>query len=168
MQLRNRAHYHFHPAAPSLYRGLCFIADRTSTGYALYTPEEWDRAWSDPHFVVDACGRVLQRGAWTGDTAEVLVRVPEPRSDVVAEHGSLGLLSRPQRCDHGAPCVPGTARRLTSSGPAPTMRARRAGATTDGGDPAAIGLGAVVAIGDGAASRRTSGASGASTGLAIR
>ena len=85
MRLQNRAHYHFDPATPSLYRGLCFIADRTSTGYALYTPEEWDRAWSDPHLVVDARGRLLQRGAWTGYTAEALVRVPETRPDAATD-----------------------------------------------------------------------------------
>ena len=101
MQLQNRAHYHFEPATASLYRGLCFIADRTSAGYALFTPEEWDRAWSDPHLVVDARGRVLLRGAWTGYTAEALVRAPEPGPAAKADHGSLGLLSRPHRCDHG-------------------------------------------------------------------
>ena len=101
MRLQNRAHYHFDPATPSLYRGLCFIADRTSTGYALYTAEEWDRAWSDPHLVVDPRGRVLQRGAWTGYTVEALVRVAETRPAPVAGHQSLNLLSRPHRCDHG-------------------------------------------------------------------
>jgi len=101
MRLQNRAHYHFDPATPSLYRGLCFIADRTSTGYALYTAEEWDRAWSEPHLVVDARGRVLRRGAWTGYTVEALVRVAETRPAPVAGHQSLTLLSRPHRCDHG-------------------------------------------------------------------
>ena len=101
MQLQNRAHYHFEPATASLYRGLCFIADRTSTGYALYTPGQWDRPWSDPYLVVDAHGRVLERGAWTGYTAEALVRVPETRSDPSTDQGRLGLFSRPHRCDHG-------------------------------------------------------------------
>jgi len=81
MQLQNRAHYQFNPATPSLYRGLCFIADQTANGYALYTSEEWVRPWSDPHLVVDAHGRVLQRGAWTGYTTQALMRVP-PRPDL--------------------------------------------------------------------------------------
>jgi hypothetical protein len=102
MQLQNRALYRFDPATPSLYRGLCFIADRTSAGYALYTPEEWTRPSSEPHLVLDARGRVLQRGAWTGYTAEALVRVPETRPAPAADDGSLDLLSRPHRCDHGA------------------------------------------------------------------
>jgi len=102
MHLHNRAHYQFDPATAPLYRGRCFIADRTSTGYALYTPDEWDQPWSDPHLVVDARGRVLQHGAWTGYTAEALVRVAETRLDPATDHGSLGLLSRPHRCDHGA------------------------------------------------------------------
>jgi hypothetical protein len=101
MQLQNRAHYHFEPATASFYRGLCFIADRTSTGYALYTAEEWDRPRSDPHLVVDARGRVLERGAWTGYTAEALVRVPETGPNPTADRRSPGLLSRPHRCDHG-------------------------------------------------------------------
>ena len=106
MQLQNRAHYHFDPTSPSLYRGLCFIIDRTSTGFALYTPEQWARPWSDPHLVVDGRGRILERGAWTGYTAEVLVPVLETHSDPVAEQGDLGLQSRLHRCDHGARCVP--------------------------------------------------------------
>jgi hypothetical protein len=72
MQLQNRTHDHFDPTSPSLYRGLTFIADRTSIGYALYTPQQWDQPWSDPHLVVDAHGRILERGAWTGYTAEAL------------------------------------------------------------------------------------------------
>ena len=102
MQLQNRAHYRFDLRTAPLYRGLCFIADRTSIGYALYTPEQWDQPWSDPHLVVDARGRVLERGAWTGYTAEALVPAPETFSDPVAQLGNLDLLSRPHRCDHGA------------------------------------------------------------------
>jgi hypothetical protein len=102
MQLQNRAYYQFDPTATSLYRGRCFIADRTSNGYALYTPEEWDRPWSDPHLVVDARGRVLQQGTWTGYTAEALVRIPDTRPGTAAGHGGLDRFSRPHRCDHGA------------------------------------------------------------------
>jgi hypothetical protein len=90
MRLQNRAHYHFEPATASLYRGLCFIADQTSHGYALYTAEEWDRPWSDPHLVVDARGRVRHCGAWTGYTAEALVRVPEVRPVVMPLRGTTG------------------------------------------------------------------------------
>lgn len=86
MQLRNRAHYRFNPASPSLYRGLCFIADRTPTGYALYTPEEWSRPRSDPHLAVDARGRILRHGAWTGYTTAALVPAPECH----AERAGLG------------------------------------------------------------------------------
>ena len=100
MQLHNRACYQFDPSTVPLYRGLCFIVDRTSTGYALYTPAQWDRPWSDPDLVVDARGRILERGAWTGYTTEALVRIAETRPDPAQEHGSLGLLSRPHRCDH--------------------------------------------------------------------
>ena len=102
MHLQNRAHYRFDLRTAPLYRGLCFIADRTSSGYALYTPQQWDQPWSDPHLVVDARGRVLERGAWTGYMAEALVLVPETRPDPALEYGGRGLLSRPHRCDHGA------------------------------------------------------------------
>jgi hypothetical protein len=61
--------------AASLYRGLHFVAERTRNGYALHTLEDWCRGSSDPHFVVDARGRILHQGSWTGYTAEELVSV---------------------------------------------------------------------------------------------
>lgn len=107
MQLQNRAHYHFDPATPSLFRGLCFVADRTSTGFALYTPEEWAEPWSDPHLVVDPRGRILRAGAWTGYTIEALVRVDVPEPEETSPEGGapgdegITVVSRPHRCDHG-------------------------------------------------------------------
>jgi len=62
MYLRNRGIYRFDAAAPSLYRGIELIADRTLHGYALYTAAEWDVPASEPHFVVDTRGRILHRG----------------------------------------------------------------------------------------------------------
>ena len=40
MQLQNRGLYHFDLATPSFYRGPGFVVDRTSIGYALYTPDQ--------------------------------------------------------------------------------------------------------------------------------
>ncbi len=50
LRLRDRGQYRFDSSAVSLYRGL--------------------------HFVVDARGRILHRGYWTGYTAEELVAIP--------------------------------------------------------------------------------------------
>ena len=81
MHLCNRGVYQFNDAVASIYRGLRFVADRTLNGYALYTPEEWDVPWSDPHFVVDAHGRIRCQGAWTGYTVEELVSTGQARSE---------------------------------------------------------------------------------------
>ena len=81
MLLRNRALYQFDDMTASLYRGLRLIADRTLSGYALYTLEEWDVPRSDPQFVVDARGRILRHGSWTGYTVEELVPVSDAGVD---------------------------------------------------------------------------------------
>jgi hypothetical protein len=98
--------YRFDEATASLYRGLELIADRTLHGYALYTAAEWDTPWSDSHFVVDARGRILRRGAWTGYTAEELVPVPDAER-AAPGHGSLTLFARPRRHHHGTTIVAG-------------------------------------------------------------
>ena len=76
LRLQDRGHYRFDGMAASLYRGLRFVAERTRNGYALHRLEDWRRGSSDPHFVVDARGRILHRGFWTGYTAEELVAIP--------------------------------------------------------------------------------------------
>jgi len=107
MHLRNRGVYRFDAAAPSLYRGIELIADRTLHGYALYTAAEWDVPASEPHFVVDTRGRILRRGAWTGYTAEELVPVPGPAPDATPGHWPLARFARPRRHHHGDAIVDG-------------------------------------------------------------
>jgi hypothetical protein len=97
MQLRNRGIYRFDDATASLYRGLEVIADRTLYGYALYTREEWDTPWSDPHLVVDRRGRILRQGAWTGYTAEELTPVRDCEPDTGAGHWQIERLARLRR-----------------------------------------------------------------------
>ena len=103
MPLQNRALYQFDDTTASLYRGLHLIADRTLNGYALYTPEEWDTPRSDPHFVIDARGRILRHGGWTGYTVEELVPVSDPERDPATGHWPLDRFARPRRHDHSGP-----------------------------------------------------------------
>jgi hypothetical protein len=107
MHLRNRGVYRFDAAAPSLYRGLELIADRTLHGYALYTAAEWGVPRSEPHFVIDIRGRILRRGAWTGYTVEGLVPMPDRAPDAIPGHGSLARFARPRRHHHGVAIVDG-------------------------------------------------------------
>ena len=75
LRLRDGGHYRFDDEAASLYRALRFVAERTRNGYALHTLEDWRHGSPDPHFVVDARGRILHGGSWTGYTAEELVAI---------------------------------------------------------------------------------------------
>ena len=106
MQLRVRGVYRFDEATASLYRGLELIADRTLYGYALYTATEWDAPWSDPHFVVDARGRILSQGAWTGYTVEELVPVLATSGAPVPGHRPLDRFARHRRRGQDAPRPP--------------------------------------------------------------
>jgi hypothetical protein len=103
MHLHNRALYRIDDAITSLYRGLELIADRTLNGYALYTPEEWDTPRSDPHFVIDARGRILRNGCWTGYTVEELVPCSDTGGDPAPGHWPLDRFVRPRRHDRGGP-----------------------------------------------------------------
>jgi hypothetical protein len=97
MQLRNRRIYRFDEATASLYRGLEVVAERTLYGHALYTREEWDMPWSDPHLVIDPRGRILRLGAWTGYTAEELTPVRDCEPDTGMSHWPIQCLARLRR-----------------------------------------------------------------------
>jgi hypothetical protein len=110
MQLRNRGVYRFNGAATSLHRGLELIADRTLHGYALYTPAEWDTPRSDPRFVVDPRGRILEAGVWTGYTVEALVPLPDAGPAIGPARWPLTRFARPRRHHHGTTIVAGPGR----------------------------------------------------------
>jgi hypothetical protein len=110
MQLQNRGVYRFSGPATSLHHGLELIADRTLHGYALYTPAEWDTPGVDPRFVVDPRGRILDAGAWTGYTVEVLVPLPDAGPAVGPGRWPLVRFARPRRHHRGTTLMAGPGR----------------------------------------------------------